>query len=49
MLVLYLRAIADEEAKFERSALADDYREYRRAAGMLWPRWRREEGERTAV
>jgi protein-S-isoprenylcysteine O-methyltransferase Ste14 len=40
MLGLYLQAMRAEEAKFEASALAGEYRAYRRAAGLMWPkRW----------
>jgi protein-S-isoprenylcysteine O-methyltransferase Ste14 len=37
MLGIYLRAARQEEEKFLRSPLADEYRRYRSSTGLLFP------------
>lgn len=39
IVVVYVVAAKGEEQKFERTALADDYRAYKRRTGFLWPRF----------
>ncbi|MBI4922864.1 MAG: isoprenylcysteine carboxylmethyltransferase family protein [Devosia nanyangense] len=38
MIAIYVLAARGEEAKFAATALAADYQQYRRQAGMFWPR-----------
>lgn len=39
IVVVYVVAATGEERKFERTALADDYRAYKQRTGFLWPRF----------
>jgi len=38
MYTMYTRAALDEEKKFSRTAFAETYSEYRKRAGLFWPR-----------